>query len=213
MGFKDFTNKIQKAANDYKDAQVAKREAEEQRKNDILAGNIQPIQVTVNLEQGEKAYAAFNAKRLANREHIVETTTGKSKKKGVITRGIVGGVLLGPVGLVAGAATAGSKSNMRTTQQTVTRLETIDQGTLIFTSKRLMFLGSQVVSLPYSKLIGYNFEKNKMLIKYENMEPNEQYIVSGNGAGDIQLYYQGITANLIKKDVQEVSDTIKPINI
>ncbi|MFO0970954.1 MAG: hypothetical protein U0520_01235 [Candidatus Saccharimonadales bacterium] len=213
MGLKDFANKIQKAANDYKDAQVAKKEAEEQRKNDILAGKIQPIQVTVNLEPGEKAYAAFNAKRMADRQHIVETTTGKSKKKGVITRGIVGGVLLGPVGLVAGAATAGGKSNMRTTQQTVTRLEAIDQGTLIFTSKRLMFLGSQVVSLPYSKLIGYNFEKNKMVIRYENMEPNEQYVVSGNGAGDIQLYYQGITANLVKKDVQEVSSSIKPMDV
>jgi hypothetical protein len=199
MGLKDFANKIQKVASDYKDSQEAKKQAELQRQTDITNGKIPAISVTVNLEPNEKAYLSLTAKRLANRDHIVETTTGKSKKKGVITRGIVGGVLLGPVGLVAGAATAGSKSNSRTTQNTVTRLEVIDHGTLIFTNKRMMFLGSQVISLPYDKLIGVSFSKNVFFPKYENMEPNEQYTVSGESAKDIQLYYQGITNNLLSK--------------
>lgn len=202
MGFKDFTNKIQKAAQDYKEHQVEKKEAEDARQQSILAGQIAPVQVNFNLLPGEQAYLSLSAKRMANVDHVIEKTTGKTKKKGVITRGVVGGVLLGPVGMVAGAATAGSRVNTQTVQETTTKHEVVDSGTLLFTNQRLIFAGNNIMALPYQNILAYSFNGNKMTgfkfaFKYENMLPNEQFVVSGEAAKDAELYYKGITAHLL----------------
>lgn len=83
----------------------------EERKELILAGNIKPISISTKLQKNEKAYTLIKAKRTASVDQIVEKTTGKSRRKGVLTRGIVGGVVFGPVGALAGAMTAGGKNS------------------------------------------------------------------------------------------------------
>lgn len=207
MGFGDLTNKIKKAANDYKENQAVKKANEEARQQAILSGNIEPVQVVVNLEPNEKAYAEFSSKRMAIIDSIVEKTVGKSKKKGVVTRAVVGGVLLGPLGAVGGAATAGSKSNSTTTQETVSKLQQVDKGSLIFTNKRMMFIGTDVVSLPYNRLIAVSFGSTltgkKLTVKYEGMLKDEHYILSGDKAKDTELYYRGITEKLLLKETTD----------
>ncbi|CAN5160740.1 hypothetical protein BH09PAT3_BH09PAT3_7130 [soil metagenome] len=214
MIFKDITNKIHKAATDYKEGQELKKATEEARKQSILDGKIEPVQVLVNLEQDEKAYADFGAKRMAVIDSIIEKTVGKSKKKGVITRAVVGGVLLGPLGAVGGAATAGSKNNSTTTQETVSKLQVIDTGSLIFTNKRIVFVGNNVLSLTYDKLIAVNFDKTmsgmKLNLKYEGMLKGEHFIVGGEKAKDTELYFKGITQKLLLKETTDAIETIEP---
>ena len=50
----------------------------------------------------------------------ITTTTGSIKKKGAITKGVVGMTLLGPVGGVVGAASAKKVDNRKYTTETVT---------------------------------------------------------------------------------------------
>jgi len=216
VGFEKLTSRIKQSINDYRneqarkktaeiEAQARKKATEEARQQKILSGKIEPIQVIVNLEPNEKAYIELSANRMAIIDSIIEKTTGKTKKKGVITRAVVGGVLLGPLGAVAGAATAGSKGSSVKTQETVSKLDKIDQGTLILTNKRLIFLGQNVASLPYDNLIAVSFIDTsigkKLTVKYEGMLRDEHYIISGDNAEDIELYYKGIK-NILTLDNQ-----------
>ena len=115
-------------------------------------------------------------------------------------------MLLGPLGALGGAATAGSKGNSTTTQETVSKLEVVDNGSLILTNKRLMFVGQNVVSLPYSKLVAVSFGNSmtgkKLFVKYEGMLKDEQYVISGDKAKDTELYYKGITDKLLLSETQ-----------
>lgn len=201
MAFDKFTTRFKKAFNDYKDTQAEKKAAEAARQQAILAGQIEPISVVVNLKPGEKAYAEYAAKRMAIVDGVVEKTVGKSKKKGVLTRAVVGGVLLGPLGAIGGAATAGTKGTSTTTQEIVSKLAMVDKGNLIFTNKRIIFLGDTVVSLPYQKLIAVSFGRTmggkKLMVKYDDMLKNEHYILGGGQAKDTELYYKGITEHLL----------------
>jgi hypothetical protein len=219
MAFKEFRARYKVAATEYKEKQALKRAttearkqaikaAEEARIEAILSGNIEPIQVVVNLQLDEKAYADFGAKRMAVVDSIIEKTVGKSKKKGVVTRALVGGVLLGPLGAVGGAATAGSKNDSVTTQQTVSKLQVVDTGSLIFTNKRIVFVGNNVLSLTYDQLVAVNFDKTragaKLNLKYEGMLKGEHFIVGGDKARDTELYFKGITEKLLLTEQKEV---------
>jgi hypothetical protein len=196
-----FTDKIKKAYSDYQADKAQKQADEEERQTKILAGNIAPISILVNLESGETAYLELPANRMATVERIEEHTVGKTKKKGVVTRAVVGGVLLGPLGALGGAATAGSKGNSKTIQKSVSRVERVDTGKLIFTNKRVMFLGNNVFSLPYQNIVAAEFSGgyggNKLALKYQDMLNGEHFIVSGPNAKDSELYYKGITTNLV----------------
>ncbi|MEO8691505.1 MAG: hypothetical protein ABI397_01825 [Candidatus Saccharimonas sp.] len=225
MGFKDFVNKVQKSTKDYRvarkklrESNAAKRreeeaaialqeqkeeEAEELRIQQILKGKIKPITISINLQKGEIAYLSVPADRTASVERVVETTKGKSKKKGVIARGIVGGVLLGPVGALAGAATAKSSHTSSTTQQVFTETESIDSGTLVLTNQRVLFMGNQVLPMPYEQIIAYSFYGDKFngykfAPKYVEMYPNETFVIGGSSPSEMELYYKGITSNLVR---------------
>ena len=204
MVFDNLQASIKKKVKNYKDEQARKKAEEEARQEKILSGDIEPIKVVVSLEPQEKAYVELSAKRMAVVDRIVEKTTGKTKKKGVVGRAVVGGVLLGPLGALGGAATAGSKGNSTTTQHTASKMEVVDDGSLVLTNKRLMFIGQNIVTLPYNKILAVSFTNNisgkKLLVKYEGMLKDEQYAVSGEKAKDTELYYQGITKNLMLRE-------------
>jgi hypothetical protein len=180
----------------------------EERKELILAGAIEPIIVSAKLEKNEKAYIALKAKRTATIDHQIEVTKGGTKRKGVVTRAVVGSALLAPTGLwwaggIAGAATAGSKTNSKTQQKTVTKFEIVDTGELIFTDMRVLFIGNkEILSLPYEALIDTKFGRNLLgrtfSPKYEEMLPNETFVISGPAAPEASLYFQGITQNLLR---------------
>lgn len=220
MALENFRARYKQASAEYKEKRALKKAAEEAHKQAvkaveearieaILSGNIEPVQVVVNLQSDEKAYVDFGAKRMAVVDSVIEKTAGKSKKKGVLTRAVVGGVLLGPLGAVGGAATAGSKSNSVTTQQTVSRLQAVDTGSLIFTNKRIVFVGNNVLSLKYDQLIAVNFDKTrtgtKLNLKYEGMLKGEHFIVGGEKAKDTELYFKGITEKLLLTEPNEMT--------
>jgi len=215
MAFEKFSARYKQASTEYKEKHAIKKaakeaekqaikDAEEARIQAILSGNIEPVQVVVNLQPGEKAYADFAAKRMAIVDSVIEKTVSKSKKKGVLTRAVVGGVLLGPLGAVGGAATAGSKNNSVTTHQTISKLQAVDTGSLIFTNERIVFVGDNVLSLKYDQLVSVNFDKirtgTKLHLKYEGMLRGEHFIVGGEKAKDTELYFKGITEKLLLTD-------------
>lgn len=173
----------------------------QERKELILAGAIEPIAISTKLNTKEKAYTVVNAKRTASVDRIAEHTTGRNKRKGVLTRGIVGGVVFGPVGALAGAVTASTKVNTKTTQKTVTEFEIIDTGELIFTNQRVLFVGKrEILSIPHEAIIEYSFGRNLLgrtfTPQYEEMLPNESFIISGPAAAEANLFFEGIVQNL-----------------
>ena len=203
---KDSFNKYQANQQAIKEAEEARqqavKEAEEARRNKILSGNIEPIDAGCRLEIGEKAYFVCNANRMALVDSIIEETIVKSKKKGVVGRAVVGGLLLGPLGALGGAATAGSKDNSKTIQKTVTSFQVIDNGKVVFTNNRIIFIGNNVISLPYNELLSAEFINNpngqQFTAKYQGMENGEFYNLNGEDSRDSNLYYEGITAHIAK---------------
>lgn len=162
---------------------------------------LKPSDRELQLGADEVTYATFPAKRQALVESVQEFTTGRSKKSGGISRAIVGGILLGPVGAVVGGATAGSKINTRTHQVRSEALAPIDVGDLILTNKRMLFVGNEIVSMPYNNLLSMDLQRiNRVLlkgyrinVKYEAMRKGECYLLDDETGGDFQSSYEGIT--------------------
>ena len=179
-----------------------KKAAAEAHKQSIIDGDIEPIVSSIKLKQGEKAYVEFPAKRRAIVTTTVQRTVEKTKKKGGITRAVVGGALLGPVGAVVGATTAKSKGNAVGYTENVENLNNIDEGVLLFTNQRLLFVGQEIVSIPYDELIGIKINNTitgaEIDAKYAGMLKGEQYFISGKEAKLSKLYYQTITEKFLK---------------
>jgi hypothetical protein len=109
--------------------------------------------------------------------------------------------VFGPVGALAGAMTAGGKNSSQTTQKTVTKLQVVDSGELIFTNQRVLFMGNkEIISLDYDDLIDYKFGRNLLghtfTPRYHDMLPNESFIMSGPSAAEAGLFFKGIVENL-----------------
>ena len=179
-----------------------KRAAAEAHKQAIANGDISPIVPSVKLKQGEKAYVEFPAKRRAIITTTVQRTVEKTKKKGGITRAVVGGALLGPVGAVVGATTAKSKGNSVGYTEDVENLNDIDQGVLVFTNQRMLFVGQEIISISYDELMDTKFENTitgaEISVKYAGMLKGEQYFISGKEAKLSKMYYQAITEKFLK---------------
>lgn len=198
---KSYQDQQQKAVErkEEKARQVALEQARQQK---ILAGDIAPIVVSVNLQPDEVAYLELTARRMASVDSIVEQTVGKSKKKHVVGRAVVGGVLLGPLGALGGAATAGSKNKSTTTQQTVSSMKQVDSGQMLLTNKRFIFIGNNnIISLTYPEIIATSFNGSKASIKYDGMLNREYFEVFGPTANDTPLYYKGITQHIVKSAI------------
>ena len=179
-----------------------KKAANEAHKQAVANGDISPITPSVKLKQGEKAYAEFTAKRKAIVTTTIQRTVEKTKKKGGITRAVVGGALLGPVGAVVGATTAKSKGNSVGYTEDIESLKDIDQGILVLTDQRMLFVGQEIVSIPYDELVGVKFKNTitgaEISVKYAGMLKGEQYFISGKEAKLSKMYYQAITEKLLK---------------
>lgn len=190
-----------KAAHKQKQEEKARQaKVEEARKQKILDGDISPITVHAKLplEPDEVAYLELVARRMAFVDSTIQQTVGKSKKKGVVGRAVVGGVLLGPLGAVAGAATAGSKQTATTTERTVSTNSAIDSGSIIFTNQRFIFTGNgEKVSVPYSEMRITGFNGKIINVQYAGMLNGEHYEVFGDAVKDAKLYYEGITKHKV----------------
>lgn len=197
MGF--FAN-IKQSYKDNQDKKAAEKAAEEARRERIASGGIVSTSyANVNLEEGESSYIAFAAHRKARVSHIVTHTVNHTKKKGVVGRAIVGGVLLGPLGALGGAATAGSRTTGKTTEQIVENLEDLDVGTMIFMDKRFLFMGQgSVVSIPFEKALAIEFSNpsfssiSTLTVKYPEMAKEECYHLSGPDSKIAEIWFKGI---------------------
>lgn len=179
-----------------------KKAAAEAHKQAVSDGDISPIAPSVKLKQNEKAYVEFPAKRKAIVTTTIQRTVAKTKKKGGITRAVVGGALLGPVGAVVGASTAKSKGNSVGYTEEVDNLSDIDKGILVLTDQRMLFVGQEIVSIPYDELVSVQFENTitgaEISVKYTGMLKGEQYFISGKEAKLSKMYYQAITKKFLK---------------
>src|SRR5258708_25701522 len=198
---KQIISKIKNTIVEKKAESEVRKAQERKRRFMILSGSIEPIATHYALQQGEQIYFQFKTKRIADIEYIESHTKGGSKKKGVIRRAVVGDILLGPIGAVIGGATAGSKTHEITTQKRVNRIETIDEGDMLFTNTRLLFIGKEIVSITYEEVISVHFINETMEIKYPGMEKGEGYLIDQHS--DIELYYKGVMRHIGR-------DTTKP---
>jgi hypothetical protein len=90
---------------------------------------------------------------------------------------VIGGVIAGPVGAIVGSA--GSKRTIGTATN-VYGLSPIDQGNLIITNQRMMFLGARdTLSTPYSEIVRFSVANRhpqyRIMAEYAGREPGEQY--------------------------------------
>lgn len=208
MGLKNVSNKLANSAKDFNEMKkadaaakiIAREEAlavENVRQEQLVKGVFEPVPMTINLDEHESAYAVFNASRYALVDKVTETTTGRTKKKGIVGRAVVGGVLLGPVGALGGAATAGSKTHSTTTLNTSKVSDAIDHGQLILTNNRLLFMGNNgILSLPYTEILAHDFYQRSTAItnlklKFLEMLPGEYFALSGPAVKDANLDFSG----------------------
>jgi hypothetical protein len=203
-GVKNFSREQARKRQEYNMRQEELKAEEEARINKILSGQIKPIESNLNLEENEACYFIVPAERKAIVEKVQVYSEVKSKKKGVLGRAVVGGVLLGPLGALGGAVTAGSKGKTITKEKVSSKLTKIDSGQLLFTNKRILFLGSKILSLPYDTVPLVEFpSRKKVIINYPSMEKGEFYEISGSNSNDIEYYFEGITKNLVNKSNNE----------
>jgi hypothetical protein len=184
MAFGDIINKAKSAAQDFQDNRQEKAAEEAARKQAILSGQITPVQTSANLLPGEQAYLQLKAKRLAVVDTTIEHTKGKLKKKHHL-----------------GLRT---KVKTTTTSEIESNVQQLDSGSLILTNQRVVFMGNNAISLPYDQILGFQFKhgltgSNKAAIKYAGMIKGEFFELSGDGAKDTELYFQGISRNLLNK--------------
>jgi hypothetical protein len=182
MGFGDLINKAKTTASDFQADRQQKAADEQARQQSILNGQISPIQVSASLQAGEVAYLQLNANRMAVVETTVEHTKGKTKKKHLLSRK--------------------AKVNTTTTHDVEANVRKLDAGPMILTNKRLLFVGDAITDLPYSAILDFRFKhsltgSNKVAIKYQGMQKGEFFELSGDNAKDAELYYLGITKNLL----------------
>lgn len=143
---------------------------------------IQPS-IIIKLTEGEKVYGEFvvnHAPRLAS---VTSTSDINQHKAGGIARALGGGLIAGPIGAVAGAMTAGVRGTTETMATTTKDNQIIDQGLLFFTSDRILFIGQDITSIPYSLIVLARFEKlnfqesekfRKMIMNSKNLESYRQ---------------------------------------
>ncbi len=193
--------------NDYQkemeEIKIKEQKEEEELIAKIISGNIPPVTLdfAVKFDPKEVPYISYSANRKALIEYIEEHTEGKSQKTGVFGRAIVGSVLLGPVGMLAGAATAGGKQKSTTTQKKIEVTDVVDVGQLILTNKRLLFIGKGVLSLPYKEIISASFDTSdeEIYLKYAGMLKDEHFDLSLSGPSSkyAKYYFEGITKHLL----------------
>lgn len=198
MDFHSLVTKVKDKYNAYQADQARKRAEEEARQQKILTGNIKPITGQFNLNTNEKAYFESEADRMATVTYTIEKTIGSSKNKGTITRSIVGKVLFGVPGMIIGGVTGGSKQESTTIQEHEDRTEAIDTGKLLFTNKRVLFIGEKnVISIPYGEILSFTYNwAHEAVFKYPSMLNGEFYQMREKNRKDLELYYKGITDNI-----------------
>ena len=169
----------------------------------IWAGNFGPIDSGLMLEAGEEAYCRFgDTLYKAVREEVTSYTSGKTTSH-AFGRAVVGGAFLGTTGAIAGAMGAPQRSQSVTTQVTSSEIGILDQGDLLFTNKRFIFVGRTVFSIPYDILMGVTFRDTKeyvdvrirerhreLALLYEGM-PRGLHFVIADGL-TAERYYHGI---------------------
>ena len=165
----------------------------------IASGHLRVITPNTSLWEGERAIVQYGARRLK----VVETSSTQPGRKHVVARAALGGVLAGPLGALGGAAT--SKAQPRNMVRTERKI--VNNGALIFTDHRLLFVGSRKHFSPQSHLTIKYGEVSRALfttrqflqvrrmhltLSFKNLRPEETFIIDGTEIDDAMAYYNGI---------------------
>lgn len=193
------TNQISNTLADQKVKYEDKKEQERKRRFAILSGNIKPIQISFHLKAGEHAYFQIKADRMADRDYVESHTTGDARSPF-----IQGGLLRGNTSI-----------STETRQERITKTEIIDSGELLLSNIRMLFIGKEVISIPYDDILSVEFFPNPRFdtttisVKYPTMIKNECYDLEKKN--DAKLYYEGIMrligwdkSNITEADVNMV---------
>ena len=165
----------------------------------IASGHLRVITPNTSLWEGERAIVQYGARRLK----VVETSFTQPGRKHVVGGAALGGVLAGPLGALGGAAT--SKAQPRNMVRTERKI--VNNGALIFTDHRLLFVSSRKHFSPQSHLtIKYGevsralfttrqflqVRRMQLTLTFKNLRPEETFIIDGTEIDDAMAYYNGI---------------------
>lgn len=147
----------------------------------LRAGNIQPIDTGLALDPGEEAYCKFNALFRAAMEEVTSYTSGTTKSSGTIGRAIIGGALFGSTGAIVGAVGAPQHSKSATKSVTTYEVLTVDQGYIVLTNKRFIFVGQSVFSVPYTILLSVEFRNTSIVFDYRIPKRHRELVALYDG--------------------------------
>lgn len=170
----------------------------------IQQDELSPINIDLRLDDGEIAYGQFDARYREEVEKTSTHTSGAVKTKGAFGRAVLGGAVFGAAGAVVGAVSAPQQMSTRTYQgATEYEDEEVDRGTLIFTNKRFIFVGSKISSISQDEILRVDFRKGTrlsdmrdpdryidMIILFEDM-PRGAYFILDRGKAAM-LTYKGL---------------------
>lgn len=175
--------------------------ADQLRRGVIARGHLRAISLDTSLWEGESAIVQYRARRLK----VGESSFTQPGRNHVASSAVVGGVLLGPVGAQGGATTSKAQSrNMVRTERKI-----VNNGALIFTDHRLLFVSSRKQSSPQSHLtIKYGevsralftarpflqVRRMQLTLSFKSLRPDEAFFIDGPDIDDAMAYYNGIVS-------------------
>jgi hypothetical protein len=117
----------------------------------------QPVASPITLAEGETAIYHGRVERVHDAGYSNSPQQNMTTTSGRAVSTLLGGMLLGPVGALAGAAM--SRSSTTTYGPAVTRAITVDdRGELVITSARVVFIGAkQTLEIPRSSILRIEF--------------------------------------------------------
>jgi hypothetical protein len=164
------------AAIEAKRSDILEQRQAEYRRASVLVRT--PAVAPFPLEADEKAIFVGSALRVYD-DGTYESPIGKvtSKTSGGLPGALLGGLLLGPVGAVAGYAVSKKTTTTAPLRTLTLKKEKRDSGKLVITSKRLVFLGSEVVSISMSSVLGFDCSSSEQRVRFMTPEarPGEYY--------------------------------------
>jgi len=173
--------------------------ADQLKRGVIASGHLRVITANTPLWEGENAIVQFGARRLK----VVETSFTQPGRKHVFGRAAFGGALLGPLGALSGGAT--SKAQPRNVVRTERKV--VNNGALIFTDHRLLFVSSRKhfsrqshLTIKYGEVSRALFTARQFLqvrrmqltLSFKNLRPDEAFFIDGPEIDDAMAYYNGI---------------------
>ncbi len=172
--------------------------AEKQRIETIRQGRMSEVTTAnINFGKTEKAYYLLNVARYADMPVLQVDNNIKTKKSGVLSGALIGGMAGGMAGAEIGASLmARDQSKTTTNIISSTQAKLMSKGQMVFTNKRVLYIGREVVSVPYKELLRIEIFPGRthhtITLLRENMTQGEFYLSFDKKRTDILYYLEGV---------------------